>query len=86
MRPPTRTLDVESLAQSAPTDERPVSEETAPVAKPLPVTVDRLVDGAAGVAHGVASDAPLCMSCGTKMRMAGSCFVCEGCGSTSGCS
>jgi ribonucleoside-diphosphate reductase alpha chain len=35
---------------------------------------------------GIKSDAPLCMSCGVKMRMAGSCFVCEGCGSTSGCS
>jgi ribonucleoside-diphosphate reductase alpha chain len=31
-------------------------------------------------------DAPLCFTCGTKMRPAGSCFVCEGCGSTSGCS
>ena len=35
---------------------------------------------------GLKSDAPLCMTCGVKMRMAGSCFVCEGCGNTSGCS
>ena len=35
---------------------------------------------------GTASDAPLCMTCGVKMRPAGSCYVCEGCGSTSGCS
>jgi ribonucleotide reductase alpha subunit len=35
---------------------------------------------------GKASDAPLCYTCGTKMRPAGSCYVCEGCGSTSGCS
>jgi len=35
---------------------------------------------------GTAVDSPLCMTCGTKMRPAGSCFVCEGCGSTSGCS
>ena len=51
---------------------------------------------AASVAHssaelleeitGTASDAPLCMTCGIKMRPAGSCYVCEGCGSTSGCS
>jgi len=33
-----------------------------------------------------AVDAPLCMTCGIGMRRAGSCFVCEGCGSTSGCS
>jgi ribonucleoside-diphosphate reductase alpha chain len=32
------------------------------------------------------ADAPLCLTCGTKMRPAGSCYVCEGCGSTSGCS
>ncbi|MDR1354891.1 MAG: vitamin B12-dependent ribonucleotide reductase [Propionibacteriaceae bacterium] len=31
-------------------------------------------------------DAPLCLICGTKMRPSGSCYVCEGCGSTSGCS
>ena len=38
-------------------------------------------------ALGVAEvDAPLCMTCGTKMRPSGSCYVCEGCGSTSGCS
>jgi ribonucleoside-diphosphate reductase alpha chain len=36
--------------------------------------------------QGSAADAPLCFTCGTKMRPAGSCFVCEGCGSTSGCS
>jgi ribonucleoside-diphosphate reductase alpha chain len=35
---------------------------------------------------GKVADAPLCLTCGTKMRPAGSCYVCEGCGSTSGCS
>jgi len=35
---------------------------------------------------GTAADAPMCFTCGTKMRPAGSCYVCEGCGSTSGCS
>ncbi|MDQ3454614.1 MAG: hypothetical protein M3513_03895, partial [Actinomycetota bacterium] len=35
---------------------------------------------------GNTADAPLCFTCGTKMRPAGSCYVCEGCGSTSGCS
>ncbi len=35
---------------------------------------------------GITADAPMCMTCGTKMRPAGSCYVCEGCGSTSGCS
>ncbi len=35
---------------------------------------------------GLAVDAPLCLICGTKMRPSGSCYVCEGCGATSGCS
>ena len=36
--------------------------------------------------QGTSADAPLCMTCGVKMRPAGSCYVCESCGSTSGCS
>ncbi len=35
---------------------------------------------------GIKSDAPLCMSCGVKMQVTGACYVCEGCGNTSGCS
>ena len=35
---------------------------------------------------GMSVDAPLCVTCGTKMRPSGSCYACEGCGSTSGCS
>ena len=36
--------------------------------------------------QGRSADAPMCLTCGVKMRPAGSCYVCEGCGSTSGCS
>jgi ribonucleoside-diphosphate reductase alpha chain len=36
--------------------------------------------------QGKESDSPLCFNCGIKMRPSGSCHVCEGCGSTSGCS
>ena len=28
---------------------------------------------------GIKSDAPLCMTCGVKMRISGACYVCEGC-------
>jgi len=42
--------------------------------------------GAVELPSSFAVDAPLCMECGTAMRRAGSCFVCESCGSTSGCS
>jgi ribonucleoside-diphosphate reductase alpha chain len=38
------------------------------------------------VTEGRVLDAPLCYSCGAKMQPAGSCYVCTGCGSTSGCS
>jgi len=31
-------------------------------------------------------DAPMCYTCGIRMKRAGSCHVCESCGSTSGCS
>ncbi|MBW3588362.1 MAG: vitamin B12-dependent ribonucleotide reductase [Actinobacteria bacterium] len=31
-------------------------------------------------------DAPLCYTCGISMQPAGSCFVCNSCGTTSGCS
>ncbi len=33
-----------------------------------------------------AADAPMCMSCGVAMTRAGSCYVCNECGTTSGCS
>ncbi|MEU3463059.1 vitamin B12-dependent ribonucleotide reductase [Streptomyces sp. NPDC006733] len=89
-------VDVEGLAQSAP---RQV-EAPAPKAAPKPVAVAKTENPAAvpapKQAHnstelleiqlGLNADAPLCFSCGTKMRRAGSCYLCEGCGSTSGCS
>jgi ribonucleoside-diphosphate reductase alpha chain len=84
---------LESMAQSAPSRPKP---------KPAPAITAAPVAGAASVKaapvevhssaelldklQGRASDAPMCFTCGTKMRPAGSCFVCEGCGSTSGCS
>ena len=64
---------------------------TAPVTQ-LPVVEARDTSKAHSSAElleaitGTVSDAPLCMTCGIKMRPAGSCYVCEGCGSTSGCS
>ena len=32
------------------------------------------------------ADAPFCYSCGNEMNRAGSCYVCNACGATSGCS
>jgi len=34
----------------------------------------------------VTEDAPLCAECGSLMTRNGSCFKCENCGGTSGCS
>jgi ribonucleoside-diphosphate reductase alpha chain len=85
-------LDPIELAQSAAVEqphhaERPVvhaAPPAQPVAAPFPAphSSTELIE-----AHqGRTADAPLCLTCGTKMRPAGSCYVCEGCGSTSGCS
>ncbi|MGI5438158.1 vitamin B12-dependent ribonucleotide reductase [Streptomyces shenzhenensis] len=82
-------VDVEGLAQSAPrqTDLKAVSTPRAggEAAGPAPKqahTSAELVE----MQLGIQADAPLCFSCGTKMQRAGSCYICEGCGSTSGCS
>lgn len=55
------------------------SSKPSDEAKPAPVS--EMTDSAEYV-----TDAPMCFSCGSRMRPAGSCYVCEGCGTTSGCS
>ncbi|MDI3418820.1 vitamin B12-dependent ribonucleotide reductase [Streptomyces luteolus] len=78
-------LDVESLAQSAPRAQELLKSVTAQpeaVAPKEAHTSAELVE----MQLGIQADAPLCFSCGTKMQRAGSCYICEGCGSTSGCS
>jgi ribonucleoside-diphosphate reductase alpha chain len=74
-------VDREMLAQSAaiekPADRLKPAVEAAPAGSSTEVIESH---------QGRTADAPLCLTCGTKMRPAGSCYVCEGCGSTSGCS
>ena len=65
--------------------EETASEEVATPAAPKESTAHSSAELLEEIT-GTASDAPLCMTCGIKMRPAGSCYVCEGCGSTSGCS
>ncbi|WKU04793.1 vitamin B12-dependent ribonucleotide reductase [Micromonospora sp. HUAS LYJ1] len=86
--------DLTAMASSAPVEA--TEPKTGPVAQPA----QELAEVAAAkpapavgsstelleAVIGKAADAPLCFTCGTKMRPAGSCYVCEGCGSTSGCS
>jgi ribonucleoside-diphosphate reductase alpha chain len=81
------TADEKPAANSAPakkveSKKQEVKIEKAPVDNSSVGSSMELFEKMAGVK----SDAPLCMTCGVKMRMAGSCFVCEGCGNTSGCS
>jgi ribonucleoside-diphosphate reductase alpha chain len=81
-------VDLTALAASAPietavepahTEEKPTPLAARPTRAGSSMELLELVQGKG-------ADAPLCFTCGTKMRPAGSCYVCEGCGSTSGCS
>jgi ribonucleoside-diphosphate reductase alpha chain len=76
--------EAESL-KNDPGDEVRTDEMDRPGAKPAPVTA-RTTSELFEEITGTSVDAPLCLTCGTKMRPSGSCYVCEGCGSTSGCS
>jgi ribonucleoside-diphosphate reductase alpha chain len=82
-------VDVEGLAQSAPRQMAPAEAPTPPRAETVPLPAPKQAHNSTELAEmqlGLSADAPLCFSCGTKMRRAGSCYLCEGCGSTSGCS
>jgi ribonucleoside-diphosphate reductase alpha chain len=95
-------VDPVELAQSAAVEKDIHSERARGVSQPDPAQAPSPAPGAGSTAavpsaphstaelveaqQGRTADAPLCLTCGTKMRPAGSCYVCEGCGSTSGCS
>ncbi|WP_413116098.1 vitamin B12-dependent ribonucleotide reductase [Streptomyces sp. CY1] len=80
-------MDVEGLAQSAPRHvEAPKSSTSQPRATSESAREAHSSTELVEIQLGMNADAPLCFSCGTKMRRAGSCYLCEGCGSTSGCS
>ncbi|HEY3709481.1 MAG TPA: vitamin B12-dependent ribonucleotide reductase [Amycolatopsis sp.] len=76
-----QSVDVEALRSGV--------DSSAPAETSTPDTSARDAQSTAELMElhlGKAADAPLCMTCGTKMRPAGSCYACEGCGATSGCS
>jgi ribonucleoside-diphosphate reductase alpha chain len=87
-----------SPTTSEPTDastaEEPPARTEAPADDASPRPLDVVARPSAPVSSGggtpagsaMASDAPLCYACGSKMQPAGSCYVCSSCGSTSGCS
>lgn len=88
--------DSDAMAQSAPVKAAEVEAKVEAPAAPEKTVEEAAVKEAPKAVHSSAelleviqgreSDAPMCFTCGTKMRPAGSCHVCEGCGSTSGCS
>ena len=92
---PERVQRTSQPATSSPSSPSPSAVASQPSAAVSPARATTPV-GRPGGPHSTAeliefqqgrtADAPLCLTCGTKMRPAGSCYVCEGCGSTSGCS
>jgi ribonucleoside-diphosphate reductase alpha chain len=77
--PATSTTAGSAASQAA---SQPSAKATTPGRPAAPHSTAELIE----FQQGRTADAPLCLTCGTKMRPAGSCYVCEGCGSTSGCS
>src|SRR4051794_39811636 len=80
-------IDIAPVAEAAPVVETvgTADVEEVAAAKPASATAHTSAELLEQIT-GTAVDSPLCFTCGTKMRPAGSCYVCEGCGSTSGCS
>ena len=80
---PAPIAEVATAIGDALATESPKAAAVAPLPTPTKVhSTAELLEAMMGTA----SDAPLCFTCGTKMRPAGSCYICEGCGATSGCS
>ncbi|MBC3190900.1 vitamin B12-dependent ribonucleotide reductase [Pseudonocardia sp. C8] len=78
----TENLDLDEFRSSVPAAQE---KREDPAVEPAPAEIGSSTE-LLELRLGKAADAPLCMTCGTKMRPAGSCYLCEGCGSTSGCS
>ena len=78
----TESQSAESQRPGQGGEGRPVAEvdDTPTVAPISPRSELAFTPGMSAV------DAPFCSTCGVRMRPAGSCFVCESCGTTSGCS
>ena len=82
-------VDVEALRSSAPVEKHHEVPDEPQVAAAVAGSRPREAHSSTELLElqqGTVADAPLCFTCGTKMRPAGSCYVCEGCGSTCGCS
>ncbi|MDX6291746.1 MAG: ribonucleoside-diphosphate reductase alpha chain, partial [Kribbellaceae bacterium] len=84
---PVEISEAESLKAVDPVAEKVEADPSIDAAAAKPVAGEaRTTAEMFELITGTSVDAPLCFTCGTKMRPSGSCYVCEGCGSTSGCS
>jgi ribonucleotide reductase alpha subunit len=89
-----RTAEVNGTADSTPAPAaEPPAAATVELQQPPRAATGSTQADAASVSRApaftpgtAAVDAPYCSTCGVRMRPAGSCFVCESCGTTSGCS
>jgi ribonucleoside-diphosphate reductase alpha chain len=72
---PTLPGGEEAVTKDEPSSDPQIAIAQAATAS-APVTISRQPQ----------QDAPMCFQCGTTMQRAGSCYVCSGCGTTSGCS
>ncbi|HEX2143814.1 MAG TPA: vitamin B12-dependent ribonucleotide reductase [Glycomyces sp.] len=81
-------VDLDELRASAPIEDASAEEPdvTAAAVERVQIEAKQSRQDVLNSAQARVADAPLCMNCGTKMRPAGSCYACEGCGATSGCS
>jgi ribonucleoside-diphosphate reductase alpha chain len=82
-------VDLEALRASAPIEDTGAAEDAGiaeAVTERVQIETKQSRKEILNSAQARSADAPLCMNCGTKMRPAGSCYACEGCGATSGCS
>jgi adenosylcobalamin-dependent ribonucleoside-diphosphate reductase len=73
-------------AAPAPAQVEPQQPTAASAGGQAPAAVTPVAQAPAFTPGMAAVDAPYCSTCGVRMRPAGSCFVCESCGTTSGCS
>ena len=81
-------LGIFTLAErTALLDENQETEQAVPTS-PSAESVERSADltEVAAPAVPIDHDAPMCFDCGIKMQRAGACYVCNACGTTSGCS
>ena len=83
--PPEEELSEAESLKNDPGDDVRTDEMDIPGTKPVSQSAHTTAELFEEIT-GTSVDAPLCLTCGTKMRPSGSCYVCEGCGSTSGCS